>query len=320
MLPGVFMFGYVRPYVPSLRVREYEWYRAVYCGLCRAMGQVSGQGSRFLLSYDFAFLALVRILLTETPQFARHRCPAHPLHTRLMAEECPALRYTAAAAAYLAEAKRLDDYSDETGPARMRPILLSPVILPMVHLARKQEPDTAVLSDSIRRHLEQLSALEKAGCASPEEVAQVFGNLLGELFSFGLTGSSAAVARSIGVGTGRFIYLCDAMDDLAEDLRKGRYNPLAMLWGDMALGDGGKPSEPVKSAFADAARIDLEKLGLAAELLPQDPLTEIVKNIVYLGMPDMVMRIVEGRSPGSSHGLHSLQKAAPESSTSGSQI
>ena len=319
MLPGVFMFGYVRPYVPSLRVREYEWYRAVYCGLCRAMGQVSGQGSRLTLSYDFAFLALVRILLTETPQFGRHRCPVHPLHSRLMAEECPALRYAAAAAAYLAEAKRLDDLEDETGTARLKPVLLSPVTRPMVRLARKREPDTAVLFSGIRSHLEQLSALEKAGCASPEEPAQVFGNLLGELFSCGMSGSAAAVARSLGVGTGRFVYLCDAMDDLPEDLQRGRYNPLAMLWGDMALGDDGKPSEPVKSAFADAALIDLEKLGLAAELLPQDPLSEIVKNIVYIGMPDMVKRIVEGRSPGSSHGLRSLQNAAPES-TGGSQI
>ena len=313
------MFGYVRPYVPSLRVREYEWYRAVYCGLCRSMGKVSGQGSRLTLSYDFAFLALVRILLTETPPFARHRCPVHPLHMRLMAEECPALRYTAAAAAYLAEAKRLDDCGDETGLARLQPVLLSPVTRPMVRLARQREPDTALLFDRIREHLEQLSALEKAGCASPEEPAQVFGTLLGDLFSFGLTGSSAAVARSVGIGTGRFIYLCDAVDDLVEDLRRGRYNPLAMLWGDMALGQDGKPADPVKNAFADAARIDLEKLGLAAELLPQDPLTEIVKNIVYIGMPDMVMRIVEGRSPGSSHGLHSLQKADPES-TGGSQI
>ena len=311
------MFGYVRPYVPSLRVREYEWYRAVYCGLCRTMGQVSGQGSRLTLSYDFAFLALVRILLTETPQFVRHRCPVHPLHSRLMAEENPALRYTAAAAAYLAEAKRLDDCGDETGLTRLHPVLLCPVTRPMVRLAEKREPDTAALFIMIREHLERLSTLEKAGCASPDEAAQVFGELLGELFSFGFTGSSAAVARSVGVGTGRFIYLCDAMDDLAEDLRRGRYNPLAMLWGDMALGADGKPSEPMKSAFADAALIDLEKLGLAAELLPQDPLTEIVKNIVYIGMPDMVKHIVEGRSPGSSHGLRSLHPA--DQSINGSQ-
>lgn len=307
------MFGYVRPYVPSLRVREYEWYRAVYCGLCRVMGQCTGQLSRFTLSYDFTFLALVRILLTEPAQFERFRCPVHPLQKRLMAEDHPALRYTAAAAAYLAEAKRTDDCTDETGLARLKPVLLSPLTVPMVHLAERREPDTAPLYAGIRSHLIRLSGLEKAGCSSPDEAAQVFGDLLGDVFSFGLTGSTAVIARSIGVGTGRFLYLCDAMDDLAEDLQKNRYNPLANLWGDMALGDDGKPSEPVRSAFSTSTMLDLEKLGLAVELLPENPLAEIVKNTIYLGMPDMVKRITEGHSPGSSHGLRSLHTPATES-------
>ena len=57
------MFGYVRPYVPDLRVREHELYRAVYCGLCRSMGKHTGCASSFTLSYDFVFLAAVRMVL-----------------------------------------------------------------------------------------------------------------------------------------------------------------------------------------------------------------------------------------------------------------
>lgn len=307
------MFGYVRPQIPSLRVREYEWYRAVYCGLCRAMGSVSGQASRIMLSYDFTFLALVRLIFSDTEaRFARHRCIAHPLHTRLMAEEHPALAYTAAAAAVLAEAKRADDIADETGTARLKPMLLSPLTGTMVRCAAKREPDTAALLPLVQSHLGRLSALEKTGCASPDEAAQVFGDLLGDLFAHGLTGSAAAVSRSIGAGTGRFLYLCDAMDDLAEDIQKGRYNPFALLWGEMALDGNGKPAEPVKNAFAVSAPLDLEKLGLAVELLPVHPSTEIVKNIVYLGMPDMVNRIVCGKSPDKGRRLDDTPSAAPQ--------
>ena len=302
------MFGYIRPQVPSLRVSEYEWYRAVYCGLCRAMGQVSGQGSRLMLSYDFTFLALVRLIVSEKePQFSRCLCPVHPLRKRLMAEEHPALRYTAAAAAYLAEAKRQDDCSDETGATRIRPALLYPLTGTRVRLAERREPAAAGLMPEISSHLERLRTLEKASCASPDETAQVFGDLLGALFSCGLTGSAAAVTRSIGIGTGRFIYLCDAMDDLADDAAKGRFNPLALLWGDLALDDTGKPTEMVRSAFTDSMLIDMEKLGLAAELLPGGPLTEIVKNIIYLGMPDTIRQIAAGHSPG-----RRLTEAAPE--------
>ena len=56
------MFGYIRTDVPEMRVRENEYYRAVYCGLCRAQGKCTGQCSRFTLNYDIVFLALLRTL------------------------------------------------------------------------------------------------------------------------------------------------------------------------------------------------------------------------------------------------------------------
>ena len=61
------MFGYVKPYVPTLQVQEFSLYRAVYCGLCREMGLVTGQLSRITLSYDFCFLALLLLALSDAP-------------------------------------------------------------------------------------------------------------------------------------------------------------------------------------------------------------------------------------------------------------
>ena len=31
------MFGYIRPLAAELRVKEYAYYRAVYCGVCKSM-------------------------------------------------------------------------------------------------------------------------------------------------------------------------------------------------------------------------------------------------------------------------------------------
>ena len=68
------MFGYVRPHNPELRMRDYECYRAYYCGLCRAMGKCTGQCSRLTLSYDFVFLAAVRCYLAdEEPEIKKIR-------------------------------------------------------------------------------------------------------------------------------------------------------------------------------------------------------------------------------------------------------
>jgi len=90
------MFGYVKPYVPELRVCEHELFRAVYCGLCRSMGAHTGTVSRFTLSYDYVFLGAVRMVLAGIePQCISRRCIAHPVKRRSMAEENPALEYTA---------------------------------------------------------------------------------------------------------------------------------------------------------------------------------------------------------------------------------
>ena len=110
------MFGYVRVKHTELRVKEYEFYRGTYCGLCRSMGKCTGQCSRFALSYDFAFLALLRITLDRTPvEFEQKRCIAHPLKKRNMMKHNASLAYCAHAAALLNYHKILDDLSDERG-------------------------------------------------------------------------------------------------------------------------------------------------------------------------------------------------------------
>lgn len=292
------MFGYVRPYVPSLQVQEYEIYRAVYCGLCRTMGKVTGQTSRLTLSYDFCFLAALRMVFLNRKEVAYelHRCAVHCTKPRFMAETNPALVYTAAAAACLTDGKRLDDLQDETGSARLKPYALTPLCRSMQHHAQKHY-STGELTEKIRQHLAALSALEKQGCTSVEETAQAFGLLMQDVFTEGLTDSmERAIAAEFGLRTGRFIYICDAMDDLCDDIHKNRFNPLAGLWGDMALNAEGKPSDILKSAFRTAATLDLEGLGRAVELLPDGILTRILKNIVYQGMPYTLTRILAGKT------------------------
>lgn len=96
------MFGYVRVRRSELRVREYEYYQSIYCGLCRRMGQCTGQCSRLSLSYDLAYLALLRMALTgEKTVIRERRCIAHPFHKRKMMEPGDALTYAARVSALL---------------------------------------------------------------------------------------------------------------------------------------------------------------------------------------------------------------------------
>ena len=96
------MFGYVKPYVPELKVRQNELYKAVYCGLCKTMGKRVCNESRLTLSYDIVFLALVRFLLTEEKlEFVKGRCAVSPFKKKVILKSNPSLEYSAAVGALL---------------------------------------------------------------------------------------------------------------------------------------------------------------------------------------------------------------------------
>ena len=59
------MYGYIVMNKPELKIREYERYRAYYCGLCRALKTDAGMRGQISLSYDMTFLALLLSALYE---------------------------------------------------------------------------------------------------------------------------------------------------------------------------------------------------------------------------------------------------------------
>ncbi len=294
------MFGYLRPYTPELRVREHEMYRAVYCGLCRTMGRVTGQASRLTLSYDFVFLALCRMLLTDdVPTMHRRRCAVHPLRRRQIADECESLRYTARVSAHLCGGKVDDDRVDERGARRLGAVLLTPAVC--CFRRRADRGSDGALGEAVRRGLTREAETETADCPSPDASAAAFGELCGDLFSFGLTDTAARIAHEIGCGVGRFIYIADAADDLADDRRRGRFNPLLSLYGDGAVerrDDRDYLRRETAEEIMTAALLELRPLGTAIELACDGgdrTAAETVRNIVYLGMPEALRRTLSRR-------------------------
>ena len=55
------MFGYIVVHKPELKVKEYETYRASYCGLCHSLKKQSGRIGQLTLSFDMTFLALLLV-------------------------------------------------------------------------------------------------------------------------------------------------------------------------------------------------------------------------------------------------------------------
>ena len=57
------MFGYLQIEKEELLVKEFETYKAVYCGLCKQMGKDYSFLTRLTLSYDCTFYAMLLMSL-----------------------------------------------------------------------------------------------------------------------------------------------------------------------------------------------------------------------------------------------------------------
>lgn len=272
------MFGYVKPVVPELLVKDYEFYRATYCGICRSMKKHTGKLSNVTLSYDSVLLALVRMLYVEDKDISAkaRRCVAHPFKRRPMLNINSATEYTARAFAILSYYKVKDDLADEGFRKKLlitpaRPILASGA-------KRAKIPD---VEEVIARKLSEIGELEKQRVASVDEPANLFGELLGEVFAHGLMEKDAIVCREFGFRLGRFIYAADAAEDYDEDRREGKYNPYVLLY------DGAELTEENRQSIKCALILECKKMEAAVDLMPfgnRYTIENIVRNIIYRGL------------------------------------
>lgn len=284
------MFGYIKPVSAELKVKEYELYRAVYCGLCAALGRNTSCVSRLSLSYDFVFLALVRMSLAgETGRIERRRCVTHPTKKRAVLVDAKQLDYCARMSSVLTYYKLCDDISDSKGIKRIGAIMLKPAAS---HMRRRARLD-ADAQKYIKAKLDELSELEAESCDSLDRAAEPFGELMAYVCSYGFETDSpeSRIAREIGRHIGRFIYIADALDDLEDDIRTGSYNPFCTVYKD-----------PKAEVAAEKERIfaslthELIGIEAAVELMDFSAVPEygeISKNIIYLGLAELRDRLLD---------------------------
>ncbi len=219
------MFGYIKPYIPELKVKQHILYKAYYCGLCKRQKKLTGFLSPFTLSYDFVMLALVRsALLGEIPEIKTGVCSYNPLRKKQYVAKSPALDYTARVAAVLNYYKVKDDIADSKGLKKLKYICL----LPFVSHSRKKAMKADLPESEIIQSLKRLSEIEKSGLLSPDVPSEEFGNLLSSIASHGIGDPLAEFAcRKIFFSLGKWIYLVDSLDDLPKDIKSNSYNPFA---------------------------------------------------------------------------------------------
>lgn len=290
------MFGYVKPYNPELRVRELEEYKAVYCGLCKQLGRSFGVFARFTLSYDFAFLAMLKTALDREicPETERCACIAHPFCKRIRVRENAAMQMAARAAMISVYYKLLDDRADEGFFRRIGAALL----LPFAKRARRKAlafADGAAADEAAAKMSAAQAQLEAEKCQIPDAAAEPTANFLAAVLkNCAATAEQAAVLERFGYLLGRYVYLCDALDDLEDDRRRGRYNPFLYAGGEAAI------------AAKNALFLTTAELSDDFDLLELHRYEGILENIIRIGLRAEVIRIEKKLKGGDKHGTESV--------------
>ena len=125
--------------------------------------------------------------------------------------------------------------------------------------------------------MKKQSETEKSGSDSTDAAAHNSADALGKILSFGLKDEKDDIYR-FGYGTGKWVYLCDALDDIQKDIKRNNYNVFVKkykLSSDL--------SEEIKEEIRSSLNMSLAMVCQAYEGTENKTLVPIVYNIIYDG-------------------------------------
>ena len=279
------MFGYVRP-PQDLPEEELKRFGRAYCGLCHTLGERYGTAARFILNYDFTFLA---VLLSDKEEGPIHhgRCAAHPVHGRDRLESTEALALAADESVILAYWQARDGMEDHGWFHGLKYRGASAILEGAYRKAAEARPEFDV---STRRQLAALAELEKAKCASMDQAADTFAVLLQGAAQAVDEPVRRRVLEQVFYHLGRGVYLVDAADDLKRDAASGNYNPVALRYG---LTDG-VWTEEARQSFAATLDHSIHMMATAFELWDFGVWTPILETTLYTGLFRVGKAVLDG--------------------------
>ena len=261
------MFGYVVMNKPEIRFKDFDLYRSFYCGLCRELREKYGISGQITLTYDMTFVVVLLSALYEPPtQKGTTRCVIHPV-CRQPVRKNVATEYGADMNVLLTYYKCMDDWEDEEKFAALG---YGKILQRKNNRLSRQYPEKA---EKIRKLLEKLSQMEKAGETDIDKMSGCFGQIMEEIFAWKKDVWEDSLRR-MGFYLGKFIYILDAYDDVEKDVKNGNYNPFAEKY--IMKGFDEQVRQLLIMMMAQTCR-EFEKL-------PIIKYTDILRNILYSGV------------------------------------
>ena len=277
------MFGYVIPDKNNMLIKDFNVFQGYYCGLCRALGKTGGPLTRLCTNYDVTFYSvLLHSLAGQEPKMERKVCFLNGKKNPMIEPDDLSIK-AADVAVLLTYYNVADDVED--GKKIRLPILWRLWLRKRAAARRMPEVDKLM-----RREFKRLSDLEKSNSSSIDEVADCTAVVMRDM--------TRALVKTDDVvdlftyNLGRLIYLLDAVDDIAEDSKKGRYNVIVNNYGkctekaDYLLKNADELSFLLKSTY-----------NRMVESYNQMEITigeGVLSNTIYLGLNLQIERLLKG--------------------------
>lgn len=305
------MFGYVVVNKPELKFREFDVYRAYYCGLCHSLSKRHGLSGQLTLSYDMTFLVILLSSLYEPEHsVTSKRCIVHPIKRQnIISSEFT--DYVADMNVILSYFKCLDDWHDDRSVLKLAysKLLKKGSIgknLNNVHATSDSTDDGSVAAtqpnsdsnnqnsyftddsghlhispdysyknkiEAISSLLDELGTREKMNETNVDVVAGLFGRIMQILF-VPFDDIYAKGLGRMGFYLGKFIYIMDAFDDVEDDVKKGHYNVFSNCYTDPDF----------ETHVKDMLTMMMAECSDAFEMLPAVDNADILRNILYSGV------------------------------------
>lgn len=262
------MFGYVRINKQDLTFREYEHYKAYYCGLCKYLKRNHTEISRLSINYDITFLILILTSLYQpNSEIFYEKCITDPVKKKKHISN-EYTEYAASMNILLTYYKLEDNVEDDGGLVNN---IAKLGYRPSFKTAYSKYPQKAAY---IKKCLSDLSELEANNEKNIDLVSNTFGDLMGEIFAY-QDDQYQDRLRDLGFNIGKYIYILDAYEDLDKDLKSGSYNPFK---------DYEDKREVLKERVDRLIQTCLFRLESSVNSLDIKVNKPIIDNIIYSGI------------------------------------
>ncbi len=219
------MFGYLQIHKDELKVKEYEAYKSVYCGLCKQLGKDYGFLTRLILSYDCTFYAILLMSLKRScTGFSDGRCKFNPLKKCKFAD-CKDNAYSKASALSVISAyyKVVDDIDDSGFFKRIALKIVKPFFGRRQKKAARRFPE---IENIVSEMMKNQKAAENDELVTIDKAANPTAKMISDLAALeGGNDLQKRVLSEFGYQIGRWVYLIDAADDYEKDKKSGNFNP-----------------------------------------------------------------------------------------------